>query len=119
MPKTTTTDTTMTIINAQDWLTQLALAMRPVFEDAGYDLSDRFYVTVGHPSRDHRYGEAHTRSKTRDGTSHIFISPYVADPIRISEILIHELAHVVVGVEHQHDKVFKECAKRIGLIGKI
>jgi hypothetical protein len=106
-------------VNAQDWLTRLAQAMRPVFEDASYPFPDRFCVTVGHTSRGDRYGEAHARSETRDGTGNIYISPYLADPIRIGEILIHELVHLVVGVENDHDETFKACADRIDLVGEV
>jgi hypothetical protein len=76
-------------------------------------------INVGKTSRRDWYGEAHARSDTRDGSSNIFISPYVSDSYLIGDVLIHELVHIVVGVEHDHDAVFKTCADRIGLIGKL
>ena len=36
------------------------------------------------------------------------------DEITITETLLHEIAHAIVGTEHGHDNVWKEMAEKIG-----
>lgn len=47
-----------------------------------------------------------------DGTVYVFVKPSleVADAV---EILAHELAHVAVGIEHDHDEVWQEAFDKI------
>ena len=49
----------------------------------------------------------------------IFVSPVLAEPIRVLDVLAHELVHAAVGNEHKHGKVFKRAALAIGLEGKM
>jgi len=35
----------------------------------------------------------------------------------IENTVLHEIAHAIVGNEHYHDRVWKECAQRIGCTG--
>ena len=47
-----------------------------------------------------------------DGSVAVFVKPSleVADAV---EVLAHELAHVAVGVEHDHDEVWQEAFDKI------
>lgn len=36
---------------------------------------------------------------------------------KIKDTVLHEIAHAIVGNEHGHDGVWKECAQRIGSTG--
>lgn len=35
----------------------------------------------------------------------------------IENTILHEIAHAIVGASHHHDKVWKDCAQRIGCDG--
>ncbi len=54
-----------------------------------------------------------------DNVGQIFISPLVSDSLEVLAILVHELVHATVGNEHGHGKVFKQCALKVGLTGKM
>src|SRR5262249_40594880 len=49
----------------------------------------------------------------------IFISPTLADPMRVVGVLAHELIHAIVGGEVGHRGPFKRLALAIGLTGKM
>ena len=36
---------------------------------------------------------------------------------KIKDTVLHEIAHAIVGNEHRHDRVWKDCAQRIGSTG--
>jgi predicted SprT family Zn-dependent metalloprotease len=36
---------------------------------------------------------------------------------KIKDTVLHEIAHAIVGGEHGHDRVWKDCAQRIGSTG--
>lgn len=36
---------------------------------------------------------------------------------KIKDTVLHEIAHAIVGNNHYHDKVWKDCAQRIGSTG--
>ena len=35
----------------------------------------------------------------------------------IENTVLHEIAHAIVGAEHHHDRVWRDCAQRIGCTG--
>ena len=49
----------------------------------------------------------------------IFISPKLAQPLRVADVLVHELVHVAVGIDAGHRGAFAACARKIGLAGKL
>lgn len=80
------------------------------------------YVSVGWPRRgkkgmvgqcwcDHQMREAGERA-------HIFVSPKVNDPIVVLAIVLHEIIHDLVGVEHGHKGQFRRVWRQVGFIGK-
>src|SRR5262249_48098986 len=46
-----------------------------------------------------------------------FLSPCLADPVEVGAVLVHELVHHAVGVEHGHKGPFRKLAVAIGLTG--
>lgn len=64
-------------------------------------------------------GQAWHPKKSEDGKSHIFICPSLTEPSRILDVLVHELIHAYVGIEHGHKGAFKKVAKAAGLTGKM
>jgi hypothetical protein len=71
----------------------------------------------GSPSK--RIGECWAHTASPDGTIHIFISPLLHEPLRVLDVLLHELVHAVVGVDAGHGPAFKKVARAVGLEGKL
>ena len=111
----------------EQWLNKVAeLLKKTVFKRAGYDLGlIRYRIGCGLPNGVRAFGnrrtigQCWTHSVSADKTHEIFISPTVDDSLQVAHTLAHELCHAVVGVDHGHDKVFRKCAKAIGLAGKM
>lgn len=128
---TTTTDLTTTGIKHQtreQWLLAAVNLLRPLFEHRSYPVPATVRVTCGWPSRSalspksKRIGECWSPDASADGTTEIFISPYLVEADSkggVLATLVHEIVHAVVGLEAKHGKPFKKCATKIGLVGKM
>ncbi len=104
----------------EEWLGAAALAVRPLFDAQGAADYPRFRVSCGWPKGGRKaIGQAWHPKSSGDATSELFISPEMEDPVRILDILIHELIHAVVGTEAGHKGPFRKLAKAIGLEGKM
>lgn len=110
-------------MNREDWLhTVLAQFLRPFFNDQGYHVPEKVRIGVGWPSKQalsekrKRIGEAWSCECSGDHHHEIIISPYLDNAEKVIEVLIHELVHVVVGVQHKHKKPFSQCAAKVGLV---
>lgn len=107
----------------EEWLGLLVDALRPDFVRLGHPLPDRIRVSCGWPSKSalsaksRRIGEAWSHRCSDDGAHETFLSPCLADPIEVGAVLVHELVHHAIGVEHGHKGPFTRCAKGIGLVG--
>ncbi len=107
----------------EEWLCALVDALRPAFALVGAPLPERIRVACGWPSRSalspksKRIGEAWSARCSADGAHETFLSPCLADPVEVGAVLVHELVHHAVGVEHGHKGPFARCAKAIGLVG--
>lgn len=66
-----------------------------------------------------RIGECWSDTCSADGSTEIFISPAIAEPITVLATLVHEAVHAAVGVKHGHKKPFAKVAKAMGLEGKM
>ena len=49
----------------------------------------------------------------------MYISPTEANPVKVVDILLHEMIHAVVGCEHGHKGPFRTLAKDFGFAGKM
>lgn len=112
----------------EQWLLAAVNAMRPLFANRAYTVPDQVRVTCGWPSKSalspksKRIGECWSPEASADGTTEIFISPFlfeVAAPRGVLSTLLHEVVHAVVGLEAKHGKPFKQCALKMGLVGKM
>jgi len=65
-----------------------------------------------------RIGECWSRSASQAGINEIFISPKIADSVKVVSILAHELAHAVDDCKSGHKAGFVAIATRMGLQGK-
>lgn len=104
----------------EQWLNEAMPLVRTLFEDAGYVVPDHVRISTGWPSQQAtgqkpRIGEAWHNKCSGDGVHEVIISLSLDDPVKILGVLIHEVAHVTVGVEHGHRKPFADCAKAVGL----
>ncbi len=110
-------------MNRETWLGLLVDALRPTFAARGFPLPERIRVACGWPSKsalagaNRRIGEAWSHRCSTDGAHETFLSPTLADPVEVGAVLVHELAHHAVGVEHGHKGPFTRCAKAVGLVG--
>lgn len=105
----------------EQWLNDVANLMRPWFADLDYELPP-FRVSIGFPGtgrKSRRIGECWYSPNSADGHHELFISPVVADTVRIAGVLAHELTHACVGPDAKHGPVFKRVATAIGLEGKM
>jgi hypothetical protein len=108
------------------WLHGLISAMRPIFAEHGVEIPANIRVSCGFPSqrslngvRNQRIGECWADTDSKDGSFEIFISPTLADAMRVAGATAHELIHATVGLTAGHKGPFKRLALAIGLAGKM
>lgn len=81
-------------------------------------------VSCGLPSKGafsskRRIGECWHEDCTTDGYNEIYVSPTLCNPGEVFATLLHEVCHVVAGLEAGHGKAFKRIASKVGLVGKM
>ena len=101
------------------WLLALAAELRPLFEDAGLNLSG-IRCSCSWPSKTirKRLGECWHSKASEDGTREIFITPRLDDGLEVAGVLVHELLHAALPDEAGHKGPFKKGMKALGLEGK-
>jgi len=107
----------------EQWLQEAVVEFRALAaERAGVEVPE-VAVSVGFPSNGARgrgyagrtIGECHYM--TGDGRPAIFIHPMIDDPIRVLDILLHEVLHAALP-KHSHNRTFAKAARDCGLNGK-
>src|SRR4051812_9487372 len=87
----------------EGWLTALAEAMRPKFEACGYTLPRTLRVGMSWPTRkaisekSRTIGQCFAPTCSKDGTTEVFVSPVLDQPLRVADVLAHELIHAAIG----------------------
>lgn len=105
-------------MNREAWLTQVADLCLPLFK--GFKVG-KFRVTCGWPcskalsSTRRAIGECHGPKSSSDGTSELFISPLLAEPVKVAGVIVHEMAHVATGVAAAHGAGFVKVCRHVGL----
>lgn len=101
----------------EEWLTAAIDSLRPVF--AGFNtLPLNIRVTCGFPrnsSRTKALGECWPMQNSRDKVYEILISPTLDDPLRVFDVLIHELCHTLPGCMN-HGVTFGAACSHMGLV---
>jgi hypothetical protein len=108
--------------NRESWLTGATLALAQRFAKAGYTVPDEVRVAIGFPSTGRmssRIGECWSPEASADKHHEIFIRCDMSNPVAILAVLVHELVHAVVGNQHHHGPMFRKCAVKLGLQGKM
>lgn len=93
------------------------------FGDAGIEHLANISVSAGFPSvrgvTGKVIGECWASTATENGTHHIFISPLLGDPVRVLDVLLHEMIHAAADDgKNSHKGPFTKCARACGLEGK-
>lgn len=105
----------------EEWLTAASYALGEQFfplED-GAKLPKKMACSCGFPWRSKdAIGQCFSPEASSDGTTHMFVCPTQDDPVRVLDILLHELGHAALGVEEKHGKKFRAFVKAVGLTGK-
>ena len=90
----------MTTTNREDWLNAAVSELRPFFSAVGKPLPANVRVTCGFPSNAKRsgaIGECWADTASADKTFEVLISPVLDDPVKVFEVLVHELCHATAG----------------------
>ena len=108
----------------EEWLRALADEMRPMFDALGYPIPTNIRFTCGWPSkgagsRNKTLGQCFSPEKSHDNTHEIIVGMSLSEPLRVADVLAHELIHAAVGVDAGHKGPFRTVAKAIGLEGKM
>src|SRR3954469_2142920 len=109
----------------EDWLLDAYEALRLWFKErAGLALPEMIRLSAGFgygakAENKILLGQAWATWKAKDKVNQVFVSPEVADPIEVLEIMVHELVHVVDDCTHKHGKEFKTIAVAVGLTGRM
>jgi len=113
----------MKTVTREAWLNEALKHLNPWFKDrAGVEIPTDARVSVGFPgggSARKRIGECWARSQSKDKVNEIFISPVLSDPIRMLDVLVHEVVHAVDDCQSGHKEEFKKIAVKAGLEGKM
>jgi len=102
----------MTYATREEWLTAAIEELRPIFSAVGKPLPQAIRVACGFPlnaKRSKAIGECWIASASADGVIEILISPVLADPVAVFEVLVHELCHATSGA-FNHGVNFQKVA---------
>jgi hypothetical protein len=109
----------------EEWLNQAVLLLSPDFKAIGKTVPKQVKVSCGFPSRNplgtakRSIGECWSDTASAGKYHEIFISPTIVEREEVLAVLVHEVVHAIVGVEHKHKKPFGDVARAIGLEGKL
>lgn len=104
----------------EDWLTAAVGELKPFFLLNGVSISDKIRVSCALPSNAKRtnfksVGECFPNTNSADAHFEIFISPVLADPIKVFETLIAMLCHTANGALN-HGKPYQKIADAMLLL---
>jgi len=107
------------------WLKAATTSLRKQFKQHGYAVPDDIRISVGFPggrggaSGSQHIGMCWYGEGIQDGVDQVYISPVLGDPVRVLDVLVHELCHAAVGIGHGHKGPFRTLATAMGLEGKM
>ncbi len=103
------------------WLERAALILSEnIFAPAGYHVP-KVRISIGFTGskKTNVLGACWSPEASDDKLAQIFITPTTSDSLSVTATLVHELVHAVVGNDKGHGPVFKRCALKVGLEGKM
>lgn len=102
----------------EEWLTAAVEEFRAVFAAQAAPIPTKVRVSCGFPStakRSGAIGECWADTASADKSMEIMISPVLADPYRVADVLVHELCHTTAGAMN-HGVSFQRVADAMHLI---
>jgi len=102
----------------EEWLVAATEELRPLFAAKASPIAAKVRVTCGFPSNARRsgaVGECWADTASADRSMEISVSPVVSDPMRVADILVHELCHTVAGAMN-HGRAFQKAADAMHLV---
>jgi hypothetical protein len=107
----------------EQWLHAGLELIRPLFGAISNPAPKKIRVSCGFPSRNalgnrlRAIGECWSDKASKGSYFEIFVSPILNEPVKVLDVLTHEVVHAVVGLECGHKKPFKLVATAVGLEG--
>ena len=103
------------------WLARALCGLRPYVANQGLVLPKRIAVGVGQTAVCSNgrtaLGECWPADQSRDLPPHIVVSEVLNDPVRVLEVLTHELIHASDDCMDEHGEWFQTWARQLGLEG--
>jgi len=102
----------------EEWLTAAVEEFRAVFAAQAVPIPAKVRVSCGFPStakRSGAIGECWADTASADKSMEIMVSPVLADPYRVADVLVHELCHTTAGAMN-HGAAFQKVADAMYLI---
>ena len=113
-------------MNREEWLHQAITALnKEVFSLVNVDLPTDIKISCGWASsggassKRTTIGQCFARIVSENKVNEIFISPKLAEPVEVLEVLAHEAIHAYDDCKSGHKGTFKRVAIAIGLEGKM
>lgn len=105
----------------EGWLVEaIGLLDKEFFTSRGHKVPAKLQAACGWPKASRRaIGQCWSPQSSADETTQMYISPTVDGPVKVLDVLLHEMVHAVVGCEHGHKGPFRKLAKEIGFSGKM
>lgn len=104
----------------ENWLTEATTMLRQYVHEVTGETVPEVSVSVGWPGgrgdKTGVIGQCWNKAVVADGKAAIFISPVLDDPIRVLDVLVHEMVHAL-HPEAGHRGAFAKTASAIGLTG--
>lgn len=108
----------------ESWLVAAADALAPLLHEAKLQPAP-LRLSCGWPARGalsptkRRIGECWPMDRAQsDGHAHVFVSPYIAEPVEVLGTLLHELVHASLPAKAKHGRTFAKACRVVGLEGK-
>lgn len=90
------------------------------FSSRGSKIPTKIQVACGWPKASRKaIGQCWSPSASADETTQMYISPTVDSPVKVLDILLHEMIHACVGCKEGHKGPFRIMAKSFGFAGKM
>lgn len=106
-------------LNREQWLTHIAVLLRPWFSRHGFEIPLRVRLGVGALAPCSRtLGVCYPRMD-RQGFRHVTISPFIDDPLLVAAVLAHELIHAGLPADEAHGPRFRAAARGVGFEGRL
>ena len=106
-------------LNREQWLTYVAVLLRPWFSRHGFEIPLRVRLGVGALALTTRTLGVCYPQVDRAGFRHVTISPFIDDPLLVAAVLAHELIHAGLPPNEGHGPHFRRVARRVGFEGRL